>query len=139
LSDFGNKGYYILIPLAIEAAKEKPLDIIDTKANEKGINLNNSDDYDDVDYDNDISSDRLSLDSNPLSNGNLSSSELSLNSKGSVDDDASSSNELLLDDSPSSSDEIILKEEASNEDKDNYKSEEGEEGKEGDDDTSNYL
>ena len=136
LSDFGNRGYYIPIPLAVEAAEEKPLDTMDTKADEKGIDLNDGDDYDDVDYDDDISSDGLSLDGNPSSDGDLSSSELSLDGEGSVDDDASSGDELLLDDGPSSGDEIILEEEATDEDEDDYESEEGEEG---DDDTGDHL
>ncbi|KAF8862781.1 hypothetical protein BDZ45DRAFT_739092 [Acephala macrosclerotiorum] len=59
---------------------------MDTKADSKGIELNDDDEYD---YDDDISS--LSLDGNLLSDGERS-----------LDDDASSGDELLSDDVPSS-------------------------------------
>jgi hypothetical protein len=104
LNNFSNRSYYILIPFTIKAAKERCLNIVNTKGNAKDIELVNtvSKDYNKNKYnnnkcDNNISLDnRLLLNNNPLSNNNLSSSELLLNNKRLLDNNASFNNNDLF-------------------------------------------
>lgn len=149
LSDFGNRSYYIPVPLAVEAAEKKSLDTVDTKADAKDIELDElavtdtvGDDYDDDECDDDecdddiASNDGLSLDSNPSSDSDLTSGELSLDDVRSLGDDDSSGSGISLGDDDSSGDEISSGVEVifegdeltTDEDEEDYEGEDGEEG-----------
>lgn len=146
LSDFSNRSYYILVPLTIEAAKEKSFYIIDTKADAKHIKLNKlkvtntvSEDYDKCDNNkcnndkcnNDACNNALLLDSNPLSNSNLLSGKLLLDNKCLLDNNALSNNMRLLSDNDLFNSKLLLDDNPlfnkliTNKDEEDYKGEEG--------------
>jgi len=154
LSDFGNRSYYIPVPLTVEAAEEKSFHTVDTKADAKHIELDElevtdtvSEDYDECDddgcdddeCDDDACDDALLLDGNPSSDSDLSSGGLSLDDGCSLDDDASSDDVRSLSDDDSSGSGLSLDDDPPSDELITDEDEEDYEGEEGEDDTDADL
>jgi hypothetical protein len=104
LSDFGDRGYYVPIPLVIEDDEENSL-------GEKGVELNDDGEYDNVDCCS--SSDSLVDDDASLDGDAFLDDDASLEDDASLDDDAFLDDDVSLDDGASFDDAALLDDELS--------------------------